>query len=188
MNVFLKITSIAALVIGGTNIAHAAINSDVEISGNIVTHTCDVSVPQPSYDLGNFAPVAFGTSGKENAVGAKHFILSVKNCAGNLEKSGDMLSVQVYETGTTNGADPSNFYGADNGTNAGITLTMSGGVPTGGTSVSPASPTYEIYKAVKDTDPITGKVWPIVVTAAMKAVAVPTPGAVKANLRFTMAE
>ncbi|EHN8908248.1 type 1 fimbrial protein [Enterobacter hormaechei] len=172
----------------GSSMAHAERNANVEITGNIVTNTCDLYLPQSSYDLGNHAPEEFGKNGSANSVGQHQFILTVKNCSGTLAKKGDRLSLQVNEMGDTNNADAQNFYGADNGTNAGVVLTMKGGVPILARQVSPAHPTYDIYAAQNDGESLAGQQWPVVVTAEMAAVAVPAPGAIKANLQFTMAE
>ncbi|KAB1579658.1 fimbrial protein [Serratia marcescens] len=189
MKAIFKITALAALMVGTTQMAHAGQNANVEITGTIVTHTCDLSVPQASYDLGNWA-AADMTPG--TPVGAKQFFLTVKNCQGKLAAKDDLLTIQTNETGKTNNADATKFYGDDAGTNAGITLTMQGGDVNGATpkNVSPSSTTFDIHKAAAAAEDISGKQWPIVVTAAMDVAAgkTATPGALKANLQFTMAE
>ncbi|MFZ4170500.1 fimbrial protein [Enterobacter ludwigii] len=189
MKAICKITALAAIMVGATQMAHAGQNANVEITGNIVTHTCDLTVPQSSYDLGNWASDAM-TPGAP--VGARQFILTVKNCAGTLATADDELSIKTNETGKTNGADPTNFYGDDAGTNAGITLTMKGGdvhadaaVP-----VSPIANVFAVHKAAAAAEDLSGKQWLIMVTAAMDVAAgkAATPGALKANLQFTMAD
>lgn len=181
-----QMTLLALLL--GRGMAQAERNANIQITGNIVTNTCDLYIPQSSYDLGNHAPEEFGKNGSANLVGQHQFILTVKNCVGTLANKGDLLSLQVNEMWNTNHADVQNFYGADNGTNAGIVLAMKGGVPVFARQVSPVHPTYDIYAAKNDGESLTGLQWPIVVTAEMSAVAVPNPGAIKANLQFTMAE
>ncbi|EHN8908249.1 type 1 fimbrial protein [Enterobacter hormaechei] len=189
MKAIFKITALAAFMVGATQMAHAGQNANVEITGNIVTHTCDLTVPQPSYDLGNWASAAM-TPG--TPVGAQHFLLTVKNCAGTLADVGDTLSIKTNETGKTNGADPTNFYGDDAGTNAGITLAMKGGDVHAATAVpvSPSANVFAVHTATEANEDISGKQWPIVVTAAMDVAAgkAATPGALKANLQFTMAD
>ncbi|KAB1579657.1 fimbrial protein [Serratia marcescens] len=183
-----QMTFLALLL--GSGVVHAGQNANVEITGNLVTHTCDISVPQASYDLGNWSPTDFGTVGIP--VGSKQFILTVKNCSGTLAHQGDYLTIQTNETGKTNNADAKNFYGDDAGTNAGITLDMEvfdNGIA-GDSSVTPSSPTFAIHQATADGEALSGKQWAVMVTAAMKGVAGKTvsPGALKANLQFTMAE
>lgn len=183
----IRTLSLLSLLLG-SGMALAGTNANVDITGNIVTHTCDLFTQNSTYDLGNHAPSEFGANGSANFVGKKQFILTVKNCSGALAKTGDLLSLQVNETGVTNSADPLDFYGADNGTHAGIVLAMSGGAKPLARLVSPTHPTYDIYAAKSDGESLVGQQWPIAVTAEMSAVTVPNPGAIKANLQFTMAE
>ena len=189
MKALFKVTAVAALMAGAVSMAHAASaqrDAQVEITGNIVDHTCDLSIPQSTYDLGNHTPLEFGAGGTANEVGAKQFLLKVQNCTGTLAAVGDLLNVRVNQTGADNGVDSANFWGDDGGTNAGIILKMSGGVNSGTAAITPLSPLYPIHKAAAVNDPISGRVFPITVTAAMKGAAVPLPGALKANLQFTM--
>lgn len=185
MKAIFKITALAALMVGATQMAHAGTNANVEITGNIVTHTCDLSVPKSAYDLGNHAATEFGTGGTVNKVGTQSFVLTVNNCTGTLAAVGDKLDITTNETGTTNGADPLKFFGADNGTNAGITLTMQTGAGTA-TDVSPASPNFTLQTAAAANEAVKPS-FPVVVAASMKGAAMPVPGALKANLQFTMA-
>lgn len=187
MKTIFKITALAALMVGVTQMAHAAGSNDsIEITGNITPYSCDLSVPTATLNLGNHAAAEFGTTGTENKVGAQEFMVSVAGCTGKMKTQDDPLAIQVIETGEANKADVLNFYGDDNGTNAGIVLSMKGGVAD--KDISPSDSTYVIYKAAKADDDLTGKQFTIAVTAAMKAVAVPSVGALKANLQFTMVE
>ncbi|WP_323085961.1 fimbrial protein [Providencia alcalifaciens] len=183
-----QMTLMALALLLGSSVVYAERNANVEIIGNIVTNTCDIYIPQHSYDLGNHAPEEFGKNGSANSVGRHQFILTVKNCSGTLVKKGDRLSLQVNEMGNTNNADAQNFYGEDNGTNAGVELTMEGGVSILAQQVSPVHPTYDIYVAQNDGESLAGQQWLVMVAAEMAAVAVPAPGKIKANLQFTMAE
>lgn len=189
MKTIFKITALAALMVGVTQMAHAAGSNDsIEITGNITPYSCDLSVPTATLNLGNHAAAEFGSTGKDNTVGAKEFMVSVAGCTGKMKTADDPLTIQVIETGTPNKADALNFYGDDNGTNAGIVLSMKGGAADADGAISPKNPTYVIYKAAANDDDLTGKQFAIAVTAAMKAVAVPSVGALKANLQFTMVE
>ena len=193
MKAIFKVTAVAALMAGAVSMAHAAPahrNADVEITGNIVNYTCDLSIPQSHYDLGNHTADEFGTFGTPPApeeVGAKQFLLEVKDCAGSLAAKQD-LSLQVNQTGADNVADAANFWGDDGGTHAGIILKMKTGT-LAEAAVTPANNTYKILVGSETAEtPLAGQAFPVVVTAAMKAAAVPLPGALKANLQFTMAE
>lgn len=189
MKAIFKITALSALMVSAAQMAHAEQNANVEIVGNIVAHTCDLTVPQSKYDLGN---VSISELKEDVKVGEKQFILTVKNCSGKLVAAGDTLSIKTMETGTTNGADAENLYGDDAGTNAGISLSMKGGDKnTADTKITPSTNLFAVHEAAGADEDISGKQWPILVTAAMELAQGKTaanPGALKANLQFTMAE
>ncbi|OWO79187.1 hypothetical protein B5C26_21700 [Photorhabdus luminescens] len=131
MKKILKISAVAALVLGAASAANAANNAIVNVTGTIVTATCDVTTPgsNGAVDTGNYTEKAFelapgdkfpNTGITKYIPGSeRHFTIGLANCdVDNKEAS----KVKLYVTGKTLG--PSGYlFNQDSNGQAGIVLT-----------------------------------------------------------------
>ncbi|MBS9432003.1 fimbrial protein [Photorhabdus hainanensis] len=127
MKKILKISAVAALVMGAASAANAKNNAEVTITGMIVAATCDVTSPRANgnVDLGNHAAGTFAI-GSGNLAALKSyshdsqtkFEVGVTNCDAQNTKE---KSVQLVVTGNTlHGSEI--VFNKDQGVNAGAAL------------------------------------------------------------------
>ncbi|WP_258126410.1 hypothetical protein [Escherichia coli] len=198
MKTILKVSALA-LLISNVAVSYAADNAFVEITGNIVAHSCDLSADAPRWDLGNHQAGDFVDASTK--VGAIPHILTI-NCSNSdtLASAGDPLNIEVRDEtwgaglSSQNDIDTTKYWGNSGGTGAGIVLNLeTQSVPatmTEGTAkdVTPTDSEYAVATAKAAAANIDG-IYTVKATPAMQA---PVPASVKtgyvnANLMFTMA-
>ena len=116
-------TAVAAVILGaGVSSVMAAstpANKSITITGCIVSHTCDVTVGQPSLDLKSWMPADFTAA--NTGIGNQQFGVSLTNCRGELNVGDSDLAVDVSST-EVNSADAGNLWG--NGTANGVGIKL----------------------------------------------------------------
>ncbi|WP_422527421.1 fimbrial protein [Serratia fonticola] len=108
---------VVAALLAGSGVAQAASNAQMTITANVVAATCDVSLSNPSLDLGNYSKSAFTTVATPVTASVKTFTVGLSNCE-TPAKAGDKASLIV--TGQTLGGNPNIFNST--GTNTGVML------------------------------------------------------------------
>lgn len=108
---------VVAALLAGSGVAQAASNAQMTITANVVAATCDVSLSNPSLDLGNYSKSAFTTVATPVTASVKTFTVGLSNCE-TPAKAGDKASLIV--TGQTLGGNPNIFNST--GTNSGVML------------------------------------------------------------------
>ncbi|MCC8382218.1 hypothetical protein GPY51_07845 [Photorhabdus laumondii subsp. laumondii] len=126
----LKISVVAALVLGAASAANAANNAIVNVTGSIVTATCDVTNPgsNGTVDTGNYIKTDFKDSGTKfpNAGISKfindserHFTIGLADCSSDNK---DASKVKLYVTGNTLEGSGGYLFNKDINKQAGIVL------------------------------------------------------------------
>ncbi|MBP1038856.1 type 1 fimbrial protein [Serratia fonticola] len=110
---------VVAALLAGSGVAQAASNAQMTITANVEAATCDVTVSNPSLDLGNHAKSAFTDVAKPLASSVRTFTVGLSNCETPLT-AGDKASLIV--TGDHLGGNPNIFNSS--GTNTGIMLSQ----------------------------------------------------------------
>ncbi|MBC3219660.1 fimbrial protein [Serratia fonticola] len=95
----------------------AASNAQMTITANVVAATCDVSVSNPTLDLGNYTKSAFTGIATPVASSVKTFTVGLSNCEAPLA-AGDTANLVI--SGQTLGGNPNIFNST--GTNTGIMI------------------------------------------------------------------
>lgn len=111
-----KMASMAAMIAGGINMAHAASSSTtVTVHGSINTVTCNVSADKTDINLGNYLPADFTGAGAFPAGKTQDFQLSLSGCAGTASQAGQAtlkLTGPVTTAGDTYFSDSSTSQAA----------------------------------------------------------------------------
>lgn len=110
---------LVAVLLAGSGAAQAASNSQMTITASVVAATCDVSLSNPSLDLGNYPKSAFTTVATPVTASVKTFTVGLSNCE-TPAKAGDKASLIV--TGQTLAGNPNIFNST--GTNTGVMLSQ----------------------------------------------------------------
>lgn len=108
---------VVAALLAGAGVAQAASNSQMTITANVVAATCDVSLSNPSLDLGNYSKSAFTAVATPIVDSVKTFTVGLNNCETPVAAN-DQASLIV--TGQTLGGNTNIFNST--GTNTGIML------------------------------------------------------------------
>lgn len=116
----LTLTPFSLLLLAMTGGAQAASNTTVQITGNVVAATCDVSSSVTSLDLGNYTPADFSGVATPIKSSEHQFAVSLTNCQ-NPQASGDTANLMV--SGATLAGNPKIFN--TTGTNTGVMLSQS---------------------------------------------------------------
>ncbi len=135
MKKILKISVVAALVLGAVSTANAAKNAVVTISGMVLAATCDVTTPGSGgrVDTGNYQKKAFQPSKDhfpEAGIGVyvpeseRHFSIALANCD---EENKEANKVKLYVTGNTLSNSGGYIFNAEKDKEAGIALTYKEG-------------------------------------------------------------
>ncbi|MCC8420420.1 fimbrial protein [Photorhabdus thracensis] len=131
MKKILKISVVAALVLGAASAANAANNAIVNVTGSIVTATCDVTNPgsNGTVDTGNHIKTAFTAppDGKFPNAGIskfindseRHFTIGLADCSSDNK---DASKVKLYVTGNTLEGSGGYLFNKDINKQAGIVL------------------------------------------------------------------
>ncbi|EQB98454.1 fimbrial protein [Photorhabdus temperata] len=181
MKKILKISVVAALVLGVVSTANAAKNAVVTISGMVVAATCDVTTPGSSgrVDTGNYQKSAF-ESPKDRFPGAdigfyvpkseRHFSIALDNCDGENKEAN---KVQLYVTGATLNNSGGYIFNAEQDKEAGIALTYKEG---GAVKTVKAESTIPVHvtPVAKPSDKLSVNGSAVNFTAYMVAKAAPT--------------
>ena len=118
---FFTLAPVVTSLLTGSGVAQAASNAQMNITANVVAATCDVSVSNPSLDLGNYSKSAFDTVATPVASSVKTFTVGLNNCEAPAA-AGDTASLIV--SGQTLGGYPNIFNST--GTNTGVMLSEVG--------------------------------------------------------------
>ncbi|WII85136.1 hypothetical protein N5863_29015 (plasmid) [Klebsiella pasteurii] len=137
MKALLKITAVAAIVVGGMTSAYAnGTDAHVEITGNVVPVTCNLgpggNAPSNIF-LGNAAPEEFVSgSGIYSSLytvanSKKTFQVTVNGCSGVTPSEGNTLNIRVNANGKTMNTEQTIFGGgAGQSSDAGASLATIG--------------------------------------------------------------
>ncbi|NHB88204.1 fimbrial protein [Photorhabdus tasmaniensis] len=181
MKKILKISVVAALVLGAVSTANAAKNAVVTISGMVLAATCDVTTPGSGgrVDTGNYQKTAFKPSKDhfpEAGIGVyvpeseRHFSIALANCD---EENKEADKVKLYVTGNTLSNSGGYIFNAEKDKEAGIALTYKEG---GAVKTVKAESTIPVHVAAvaKPTDKLKVNDSAVDFTAYMVAKAEPT--------------
>lgn len=113
----LTLPALSLLLLAMAGGSQAGSNATVQITGNVVAATCDVSSSVTSIDLGNYTPAQFIAVATPVPDSKHQFTVGLNNCQNPL-KIGDTASLVVL--GDTLGGNPNIFN--TSGTNTGVML------------------------------------------------------------------
>lgn len=101
----LNVCALAALVMGGVNVAHAASSTFVTVKGSVNTVTCDIASSVADINLGNYLPADFTAAGAfpTGAGKTQDFDINVSGCQGTATAAGQ-ATVKVTGPVTSTGA------------------------------------------------------------------------------------
>lgn len=198
----MKMSLVAAMVMGSMSGAHAASQATIDFTGKIVKTACDLSIPNAgdrSVNLGVYAAAEFTNTTDVHTTRTSPIMLDIGSCVGAAIPDGDALKLTAEQTNTSvpPNLKAENLWG-DQDLGAGIDLRVapysgSGTLPVPSTVFSPGS-SLDLFTASNgngaDPTNLAGLPKEVVIAAGLRAHAAPTAiktGDLKSTIVFTAA-